>query len=150
MLKPGGYLQCIEANLEGTLSHDLTLSTTFRSWQDKCVEMNKSLGMRTNPNVDLVSDLRRWGYDECLQRPFMVPAGASPYATERERRIAAWMTEATTLTLASLRRLPVFTGFIAMDDEELDLFVSEVRREIMDPAHVWSSQWLAVAARKPS
>lgn len=149
LLKPGGYINCIDF-VTRPQSQTTKQFDSFNHWCETCENFYHSVGMRPGPFAELIPCLTATGFRNITQHPFMIPGGTSLRDDPDDVEAARHMTELTMLTISIFSNLPQYQAILGLDDEHMQLFMSEVRRETLDPEHVWQSPWMSMVAQKPS
>lgn len=148
MLKPGGYVNSIDF-LPRPESFTKKNIESFNYWCGTCLEFFHSVGLTPDPFSDLRPCLEKAGFANITEYPFMIPGGTSPRESMEDTKAAELMTELTMLTISTFSELRPYQAMLGLDDQHIQLFMSEVRRETLDPEHVWQSPWMSMVAQKP-
>lgn len=147
VLKPGGYLNCVEVDIRPQ-SHPSSFGTAFSQFTDGLINIYTHFQMDPRAGSSLMPLMESMDMQDIRDQEFIVPGGNSPRPTGQELEVASLMTESTLISLNTLK--PAYAMANNIHAEQLDLFFSEVRKDIQSPSYVWCGHWYSVVGRKPS
>lgn len=145
VLKPGGRLNCVEPDIVNA-NYTFSADSAFAQWSAGIAQLLRGLGMRSQAGSELKGLLECAGLEDVQEHGFVVPGSSSICRDAEEQETARLFTEATLMGISAFDQH--YGRFNNIHDEELDLFIAEVRRDIMDPDFPWYAIWSSVVGTK--
>lgn len=131
VLRPGGFLNCIENDLSYAETHS-SQNTALAQWNAGLIKTYDKHNLNPRVASELSALLTECGLVDVQVQNFVIPGGSSPRSTTSEQETADLMTQVNMLNLNAMSN--PFGIANDVHDEELSLFISEVRRDLLNPA----------------
>jgi hypothetical protein len=147
-VKPGGYAEFQEILVlpesdDGTLPHDATLRQYYRYLDSACTR----IGIDMHVPSHLVSHFRNAGFEDVQEKVFKIPLGTWP-RDPGLKRVGLFQRTNFLDGLQAISLKP-YTAVLGWSMEELEVWLTEVRRAIRDPKTHSFYYMFFVYGRKP-
>lgn len=147
VLKPGGYISCLEMDLHLTLRHPSCSNTCLARWVRGLEKMFDHFGMDPSIAMTLKTRLVDAGFVDVVETVYIIPTGSAPHGNAKDAQIARMMTQDTQEALQTTKLPWAIANGVPINDE-LEIFLSQCREDTENPELVWPCHWTAVTGKK--